>query len=412
MIDDSPEHLRPLLARIDAFYREEVAPREARLGDRLTDSLKYVDADGRLHPEVQQARREIMRLAGAAGLFSLHLPASIGGGGLSRTEMFFVEERVYSHGIALAPAMLAWTDGATPRLLFCSEAQRARFVDPLVRGEKTSCHAVTEPGAGSNLFDLQTRAVQAGGKWVLNGHKAFITNPFYADVVHVLAATDPGKGRHSFSYFQFEAEEYLGRGFRHGRVNRTMFDDGLTGELHFDGLELGEDALLGRRGQGFDIAMSSINWTRTRRGGMCSAWSRLLIDRSLARLTERRVGGKPLGRNQGLQWMLADMHTDWYAARATSLACLRDIESFGPWWKTERTPEEIRLFATMKIVNDEAFYRVADRALQLHGAAGVMKDTVVNKLFQIARNLRIPGGTDESQRNTIAESLGLGARME
>ena len=123
------------------------------------------------------------------------------------------------------------------------------------------------------------------------------------------------------------------------------------------------------------------------------------------------MGGKPLGRNQGLQWMVSDMYLDWYSARATSLACLRDIEKFGPWWDTNRPQEQIRLFALMKIANDEAFYRVADKALQLHGATGIMKDTVVNKLFQIARNLRIPGGTDESQRNTIAETLGLNANM-
>jgi acyl-CoA dehydrogenase len=412
VIQPAPAHLASDLRETDTFYRAEVAPRENRLEHRLTDSLKYIDESGRLHPEIQQARREIQRASGAAGFFSLHLPSHIGGGGLSRSDMFYIEERVYSYGVGLAPAILSWTDGATPRLIFCSQAQRARFVEPLLRGEKTSCHAVTEPEAGSNLFDMKTRAVKKGDRWILDGHKAYITNPFYADIVNVLAVTDPGKGKRSFTYFQFEAAEHLGRGFRHGRLNRTMFDDGLTGELHFEDLELDDDALIGQPGQGFEIALTSINWTRIRRGGMCSAWSRLLIDRSLERLKSRRVGGKPLGRNQGLQWMIADMYSDWYAARATSLACLRDIEAHGPWWSPKRTPEEIRLFAVMKVVNDEAFYRVADRALQLHGGAGVMKDTVVNKLFQIARNLRIPGGTDESQRNTIAETLGLSAGME
>lgn len=410
--DDAPQHLRPVLEDVDAFYRAEVEPREKRLGRRLSDSLAYLDHDGKLHPEVQAARREIQRASGERGLFALHLPKTIGGGGLSRTEMFFVEEKVYSYGVGLAPSILAWTDGASPRLIFCSAAQRARFVDPLVRGEKTCCHAVTEPDAGSNLFDLTTRAERRGERWVLNGHKALITNPFEADIVHVLAVTDPGQGKRSFSYFQFEAKAHLGKGFRHGRLNRTMFDDGLTGELHLEGLELGDDALIGERGAGFDIALTSINWTRMRRGGMCSAWSKLLIDLSLARLQTRRIGGKPLGRNQGLQWMLADMVCDWYSARSTSLACLRGIEASGAWWDTRRSREQIRLFAIMKIVNDEAFYRVADRALQLHGGLGVMKDGVVNKLFQIARNLRIPGGTDESQRNTIAESLGLSAGME
>ena len=412
MIEQTPSHLLPIIEKIENFYTREVEPREHQLRHRLKNSLEYIDRTGKLHPEIQAARREIMQASGIEGLLSLHLPQSIGGGGLSRTEMFFIEEKVYSYGIDLAPGILSWTDGSTPRLIFVREELQDQFVKPLILGQKTSCHAVTEPDAGSNLFDMKTNAVQKGGKWILNGHKAYITNPFEADIVNVLAITDPGIGKKSFSYFQFESKECLGKGFKHGRINRTMFDDGLTGELHFENLELPESAMIGNRGQGFEIALTSINWTRTRRGGMCSAWSKLLIDKTLDRLKHRKVAGKPLGRNQGLQWMASDMYIDWYSARATSLACLRDIEKFGPWWDTNRPQEQIRLFALMKIVNDESFYRVADKALQLHGAAGIMKDTVVNKLFQIARNLRIPGGTDESQRNTIAETLGLNANMQ
>ena len=411
MIEKAPDHLHPILEKIDAFYNAEVLPREVALKSRLRNSLEYIDRNGRLHPEIQAARREIMRASGMANLFPLHLPVNIGGGGLTRTEMFFIEEKVYSYGIDLAPGILSWTDGATPRLIFVKEGLREQYVEPLIKGEKTSCHAVTEPGAGSNLFDMKTNAVKKGNKWVLNGHKAYITNPFEADIVNVLAKTDPDKGKNGFSYFQFESKDYLNKGFRHGQLNRTMFDDGLTGELHFENLELSEDALIGEVGQGFEIALTSINWTRTRRGGMCSAWSKLLIDKSIERLKSRVVGGKPLGTNQGLQWMVSDMYLDWFSSRASSLSCLREIEKFGPWWDTKRPKEQIRLFAIMKIINDEAFYRVADRALQLHGSAGIMKDTVVNKLFQIARNLRIPGGADEVQRNTIAESLGLSSKM-
>ena len=406
------QHLRPYFDAIDRFHQDEVAPREARLQSRFANSLEYLGPDGRLHPEIQQARREIKKASGTAGLYSLHLPKAIGGGGLSRSDMFYIEEKVFSFGVDLSPAILSWTDGASPRLIFCNQAQRERFVDPLVRGELTSCHGVTEISAGSNIFDMKTTAVRKGAKWILNGHKAYITNPFEADVVDILAVTDPGQGKRSFTYFQFAAKEYLGRGFRHGALNRTMFDDGLTGEIHLEDLELGDDAIIGERGQGFDIAMTSINWTRSRRGGMCSAWSKLLIDKTIARLKSRMVGGKPLGANQGLQWMVADMYADWYSARATSLACLQEIESDGPWWDPKRSREQIRLFAVMKVVNDEAFYRVADRALQLHGGYGVMKDNVVNKLFLIARNLRIPGGTDESQRSTIAETLGLSSKLK
>lgn len=402
-----PAHLAGILERVAQLYRDEVAPREAALRHRLDDEAQYLDADGKLHPEIVAARREIMRAAGRAGVYSAHLPTKLGGGGLGRTDMIYVEEQVYGYGVGLNPALLSWSEGATPRLLYCHEHQRERFVEPLVRGEKTSLHAVTESGAGSNLFDMRTHARRRGGDWVLNGHKAYITNAFDADVVQVLVQTEPGAGRRAFTYFMFDAKEHLGKGYRTGRVYQTMFGDGYTGELFFEDLVLPESAVMGEVGQGFDIAVMSFNYTRMRRAGMCSGWSRYLIEKSLERVGTRVVGDRPLGANQGIQWMLADMYVDWLQARSLSLEVARTIDDPGPWYALPRPKDEIRRICALKVSNDESFYRVADRALQVHGGAGVMRNNPVNKLFQIARNLRIPGGTDEVQRTTIAETLGL-----
>ncbi len=404
---EPPAHLGPTLDTVSSLYRDEVEPREAALENRFRDRDQYLDREGKLHPEIWQARKEIMRASAAAGVYAGYLPKNIGGQGLSRNDMVYVEEKVYSYGVRLNPALLSWSEGATPRLIWASDDQRDEFVAPLVSGEMTSCHCVTEPQAGSNVFDFKTNAVERNGDWVLNGHKAFITNAFYADVMQVLAVTDPGKGRRSFSYFQFLAKDYEGKGLTRGGLYQTMFDDGFTGELIFEDIVLPKSAMLGERGQGFDIAFSSINWTRMRRGGMCAGWGKFLIDATVDRAQNRIVGGKPLGSNQGIQWMISDMYADWYMARATSLAVTSTMDNPGPWWIMPRSQEEIREVCTMKLVNDEAFYRIADRALQIHGGSGVLKNTDVNKLFQIARNLRIPGGSDEVQRTSIAESLGL-----
>lgn len=402
-----PAHLAPILERVGALYRDEVAPREKQLAERLADEALYLDADGKLHPDIIAARREIMRAAGKVGVYSAHLPTKLGGGGLGRTDMIYVEEKVYGYGCGLNPALLSWSEGATPRLLYCHDHQREQFVDPLVRGEKTSLHAVTEAGAGSNLFDMKTHAKKRGSDWVLNGHKAYITNAFDADVVQVLAVTQPGGGRKTFTYFMFDAREMLGKGYRTGKVYQTMFGDGYTGELFFDDLVLPESAVIGEVGQGFDIAVMSFNYTRMRRAGMCSGWSRYLIDRSLERVQSRVVGDRPLGANQGIQWMISDMYVDWLQTRSLSLEVARSIDDPGPWYALPRPKDEIRRICALKVSNDESFYRVADRALQVHGGYGVMRNNPVNKLFQIARNLRIPGGTDEVQRTTIAETLGL-----
>ena len=217
-----PEALRPILDRVERFYESEVLPREEALSERLANSRLYLDDDGRIHPDVWRARREIMRASAEAGLYSLHLPQEVGGGGLGRTEMIYVEERVYGYGVALGPAILSWSEGATPRVIWCGDHQREKFVDPLVRAEYTSLHGVAELGAGSNFFDFETRAERRNGRWVLNGHKAFITNAFEADVAQVLCVTDPGKGKESFTYFQFLTKEHRGDGFRTGDVVRDV----------------------------------------------------------------------------------------------------------------------------------------------------------------------------------------------
>jgi len=402
-----PAHLAGILELVSALHRDEVAPREKQLAARLADEALYLDTDGKLHPEIIAARREIMRAAGKAGVYSAHLPTKLGGGGLGRTDMIYVEEKVYGYGCGLNPALLSWSEGATPRLLYCHDHQREQYVEPLVRGEKTSLHAVTEASAGSNLFDMKTHAKQRGSDWVLSGAKAYITNAFDADVAQVLAITEPGAGRRSFTYFMFDTREFLGKGYRTGKVYQTMFGDGYTGELFFDDIVLPQSAVIGEPGQGFDIAVMSFNYTRMRRAGMCSGWSRYLIDRSLERVQSRVVGDRPLGANQGIQWMISDMYVDWLQTRSLSLEVARSIDDPGPWYALPRPKDEIRRICALKVSNDESFYRVADRALQVHGGYGVMRNNPVNKLFQIARNLRIPGGTDEVQRTTIAETLGL-----
>lgn len=402
-----PAHLDSVIAEVTSLYETQVAPREAALKHRLKDQSKFLDEQGRLHPEIIAARREIMAASGAKNIYSAHLPESLGGRGLGREDMIYVEEQVYGYGVDLNPALLSWSEGATPRLLKAHPHQKEQFTDPLVKGLKTSLHGVTETGAGSNLYDMKTNAVRKGSDWVLNGTKAYITNYFDADVAQVLAITNPGGGRQSFTYFMFDTKEYAGKGYEIGQLYQTMFGDGYTGEIHFKDMVLPESAVLGEVNGGFDIAVMSFNYTRMRRAGMCSGWSKYLIEKTLERVKTRVVGGEPLGAKQGIQWMIADMYLDWQQTRSLSLDVARAIDTPGPWWNLPRPSDEVRRICSLKLSNDESFYRVADRALQIHGGLGVLRDTDINKLFQIARNLRIPGGTDEVQRTTIAETLGL-----
>jgi alkylation response protein AidB-like acyl-CoA dehydrogenase len=349
-----------------------------------------------------------MRASGEAGLYSLHLPEETGGGGLDREDMIWVEERVYGYGVGLNPAMLAWSEGATPRLIYCGEHQREQFVAPLVRGRRPRCTASRSPTparTSSTSAPAPSAAATAGSSTATRRTSPTRSRPTCAQV---LCVTDPGQGKRSFTYFQFDTHEARrSGGYRTGRLFQTMWDDGITGEFFLEGLELGDDAIIGGRGQGFDIALSSINWTRMRRCGMCSGWNRFLLERTVERARSRRVGGRPLGANQGIAWMVADMYADWLSARSLSLEVARSTDHPGPWWRSPRPKEEVRRICTAKLVNDEAFFRVADRAVQVHGGAGMLKDTPVNKLFLIARNLR-SRRLRRGAADTIAQTLACG----
>ncbi len=411
MVDLSPTpRVSAILDRLSAFIEGQVEPLERDLERRLAErglppgGLWNLEPNGALHPLVWETKKEVARRSAAAGFYNLHLPEDVGGGGLSRSEMFFVEEAVYARGLGMKPAILAWTEGPSPMLLHLNTEQRRRFLDPLMRADQTAAFALTEQGAGSDVLGIKTCAGREGDGWVLSGHKAYITNAQYCDVAQVVAVTEPGAGRRSLSLFMVEA----GRpGFRRGETYRTIMDDGLTGEIFLDQVRVPDANRVGEVGEGFHLALTYINWRRMGRGGMCSGWGKFLLERSLEYARRRRAFGAPIGNFQMVQQLLADLYVDWYAARSLSLAAQWEVDRLGPY-KIPLSPEAVRLIAMLKLANDEAFYRIADRAVQVHGAYGLMRDNPVEKLFRVARNLRIPAGTDEIQRIQIAHGLGLG----
>lgn len=391
-------------ARFTAFLDEQVAPLEAELAARAAGTAwqPHLDDAGRMHPAVWEARREVQRRSAAAGLYAPHMPAAVGGGGFSRVEMQHVEEHVYRHaGLGLGLAALAWTEGPNPALEHVGDAARERWLDPLTRGEITGAFANTERDVGTDVLAMSTHARREGGDWILNGRKAWITNSHFADVLQVVAVTEPGAGSRSLSMFLVDARA---PGVTRGRDIPTMLGDGLTGELEFTDVRIPADDVVGEVGQGFALAMTWINWRRLCRGGMCAGWGSWLRDRAIARARKRTSGGRPIAELQAVQHLLADIDTDVYAARATSLVAQAELDELGPYTIPPQA-EVPRLVSLVKVVNDEAFFRVADRALQVHGGVGLLQGSPEEKLFRIARNLKIPAGTVEIQRNAIARGL-------
>lgn len=398
------ERVAEYTRRFHAFLAEHVAPLEEELAeaDAGTPWQPKLDEHGRMHPAVWAARREVQRRSAAHQLYNPHISASAGGGGFSRVEMQHVEEFVYRHsGLGLGLAALAWTEGASPAIERVGPEAREQFLAPLLAGEVTAAFANTEPGAGTDVLAMSTQARRAGSEWILNGRKAWITNAHFADFVQVVAVTEPGAGTRSLSMFLVPADA---PGFARGRDIPTMLGDGLTGELEFTDVRVPAEHVVGEIGDGFALAMMWINWRRMCRGGMCAGWGSWLLDRAVARAAKRTSGGRPIAELQAVQHLLANMDADVYAARAASLRAQAELDQLGPF-DLPLHPAAPRLISLIKLINDEAFYRVADNAVQVHGATGLLVGSPEEKLFRVARNLRIPAGTVEIQRNAIARGL-------
>ena len=396
-VDDYVERFR-------AFLRAEVAPLEADLVQQGvgTPSRPRLDDGSRMHPAVWEARREVQRRAAAHGLYAPHIGTAAGGGGFGRVEMHHVEEFVYRNaGLGLGLAALAWTEGPNPAVERCSATMREQYLAPLVAGEITAAFCNTEPGVGSDVLGMSTRGVRDGTDWVINGEKGWITNSHFADVLQVVAVTEPGAGTRSLSMFLVDGNA---PGVTRGPDIPTMLADGLTGQLTFTDVRVPAENVVGETGDGFALAMSWINWRRMCRGGMCAGWGSWLLQRSVDYARRRRSDGRPIADQQAVQHMLASMDADVYQARATSLTAQAELDVLGPY-AFPLHPDAPRLISLIKVINDEAFFRVADTAVQVRGAVGLIQDSPEEKLFRVARNLRIPAGTTEIQRNAIARGL-------
>jgi acyl-CoA dehydrogenase len=404
MIDlTPPQYVQTIVDDIHRFINLELKPIENDLAAHLTNEHLYLQESGDLAPEVLAAQRLIRKKSAERGFYALHMPKEVGGGGFSLTDMFFVHEAVYQHGIGVTQWMLSWTEGPNRMLMFLNDEQKQRYLLPMVRGEQTAAYAITEYRGGSDVLGMETRGERQGDEWVINGTKAYITNAQYADVIFVCAMTDPSKRSAGATVFIVERDA---PGLKIGRTYRTIMDDGMTGELIFDNCRAPLQNTWGKEGEGFYLSMGMINWIRVRRGGMCTGLGQYLLDRCVSYLKNRRAFGGPLSRFQALQWMIVDSYLDVQAMRAMSLQCLWQADR-GDLWALKVDPHLVQIVCALKVFCDEALYRVADRAVQLHGAYGLMKESGIEKIFRIARNLRIPGGTDEIQRVNIAKALGL-----
>lgn len=392
---------RSLIEEFDEFVDREILPLERELSHYREH--QRLEPDGRLAEPFVLAKREANRRSASAGLYALQLPQHLGGRGCRLADLFHLQEHTFRRGYTLALDAMAHLEGPSANLQHLAEGVRERYLHPLLRGEAWQCGAVTEPrSGGSNIIQMDSRAERTTEGWRLNAHKWLISYAPFADFAQVYAVTDPARGSRSLTGFMVEA---AWPGFRRGPVNRTLIDDGVTGTFVCENVLVPPANVIGDVGDGLFVFLEWINWSRVRRGGQAIGLAWFCYDLATRHAGSHRASGGYLGRLQTVQFRIVDMYLDIMRARAFALRCLEELDAAGGIWRLHLEPELVRSICAVKVLSEEMLFRVADSALQLLGGLGLIKDTKLEHVFRIARNLRIPGGSSELMRETIAKTL-------
>ena len=365
-----------LLEQIGRFAQNVLAPRAAELDETATFAVCHLPAMADL------------------GLMGLNLPQDDGGLGLSGPALYRAVELIAGACGSTASLLTAHYLATDSLHLGADAALRARFL-PRAAAGSLGAFALTEPQAGSNPADMRTLARRDGAGYRLRGAKCFISNAGAADFMVVYAKTDPQAGARGVSAFVLEPKATEGIGI--APAERTM---GLRGGhvfgVTFDDCFVPEENRIGAEGTGFRTAMKVLDNGRIEVAAQATGIAEAALSAAVAYARERQVGGHPIADFQGLQWMLADSANDLAAARALGLSAAR-LRGTGARYSTESA--HAKLFAS------EAAWRIADRALQIHGGYGYCRDFPLERYLRDLRIFRIYEGSSEIQRTIIARGL-------
>jgi len=371
------EEQKMLRDTVRRFAEEVVAPR-----------AREIDESG-------EFPREFFAQAAELGLAGVAVPEQYGGAGMDNLAYCIAIEEV-SRACASSGVILSVNNSLVcdPLLKFASEEQKQRFLKPLASGEKLGCFALTEPGAGSDAAALRTTARRDGDSYVLNGNKVFITNGTHADLALVFATVDPAKKHRGITAFIVPVDT---PGFsRGGHEYKLGVNASGTTELAFTDMRVPADQRIGEEGEGFKVAMSTLDGGRVGISAQAVGIARGAFEEAMAYAQERQQFGQPIADFQAIQFYLADMSTEIDAARLLT-------------WKAAWTKDQGKRYsleaAQAKLYSSQMAQRVTNLALQIHGGYGYTKEYNVERYFRDARITEIYEGTSEIQKLVIARAV-------
>ncbi|AVT35420.1 acyl-CoA dehydrogenase family protein [Plantactinospora sp. BB1] len=361
-----------------AFIRNEVMPLESEVLRR-----ERAHQPGLRRDEL----RELQLKAKAFGFWGLDTPEEYGGMALPAVTQSLIWTEI---GRSFVPFRFG---GEADNILFEADAaQREEFLIPTIEGDRISCFAITEPGAGSDVANIRLRARRDGDDWVLRGEKTFITNGNDADFAIVVAVTDPDRKVHEGGATAFLVDRAMGWT---SEPIQTMGEGG-PASLVFDDVRVPHRNILGELGQGFALGMRWIGKGRYLIPSHALGIAERALGMAIEYANTRQTFGKPIGANQAIQWMIADSETELEAARWLVLRAA---------WTVDTGSDSRHATSMAKLYGAGMVNRVVDRVMQIHGGMGYTRELPIERWYRQVRLLRIFEGTDEMQRLIISRDL-------
>ncbi len=369
--------------------------------EELRQSIRgFIDRE--LAPYAQQWEDEhwfpndVFGKLAAQGLLGLKYPVQYGGqGGDYLHEAVMCEEMARVGSGGTAAGIGAHINIATPPIWkFGSEEHKRRYLAPAIRGELIGALAITEPGAGSDVASLSTRAERVEDGWVLNGEKTYITNGVRADFIVTAVRTTPEGGHHGISFLIVDR----GAGVESSALEKLGWHASDTATISFQDVFVAHENLLGELNEGFKLIMANFQWERLAMalgavGAMQLAW-----ERTAAFARERHAFGRPLSGHQAIRHKLADLASAAYGCRCVTYDALRRFVA---------GEDPLKEVTMAKLLTQRACFELMDACLQIHGGAGYMREYWIERAARDARLGPIGGGSDEIMREILGRALAL-----
>ncbi|RNL87569.1 acyl-CoA dehydrogenase family protein [Halostreptopolyspora alba] len=379
MVDFSlTDEQREIRDWVRTFVKRELIPleNEVLLRERRGEEPGLTDKE----------RNELQQLAKKSDFWGVQTPVEYGGMGLDAISAAIIETE-------LGRSFVSFRFGgdADNILYHANEEQKRRYLLPTIAGERKSCFAITEPGAGSDAKAIRTTAVKDGNEWVINGEKTFITGGNKADFAMVFAVTDKELGADGgVTCFLVDRD--------HGWTSEPIdtMGESRPASIILDDVRVPEDAVLGEVGKGFPLAMQWIGKGRFQLPARALGGCERMLDMAIEHSKNRETFGAPISERQAIQWKIADSQVEIEALRLLVLHAA---------WQVDQGYDSRHAQSIAKLFGGEKANEIVDRVMQIHGGMGYTRELPIERWYRDLRLLRIFEGTDEIQRRTIARDL-------